>query len=66
MTNTYKQERVEHSFIAKSLHWISVVMFGYGVFKKIESKERLNDIVLLRSEIQFAMIFLAFIMLSFI
>jgi uncharacterized membrane protein (DUF2068 family) len=66
MTNTYNQERVEHSFIAKSLHWISVVMVGYGVFKKIESKDQLNDTVLLRSEIQFAMIFLAFMMLRFI
>ena len=66
MTNTYKQKRVEHSFIAKSLHWVFVVMFGYGVFKQIESKEQLNDIVLLRSEILFATIFLALIILCFI
>ena len=66
MTNTYKQERVEHSFTAKLLHWISVVMFGYGVFKQIESKEQLNDIVLLRSEILFATIFLAFVIARFI
>ena len=66
MTNTYKQKRVEHSFIAKSLHWVFVVMFGYGVFNQIESKEQLNDIVLLKSEILFATIFLAFIILRFI
>ena len=66
MTNTHKQKRVEHSFIAKSLHWFFVVMFGYGVFKQIESKEQLNDIVLLKSEILFATIFLVFIVFRFI
>ena len=66
MVNTYKQKRVEHSFLAKSLHWVFVVMFGYGVFKQIESKEQLNDIVLLRSEILFATIFLTFIIFRFI
>ena len=66
MINTYKTKRVKHSFLAKSLHWVFVVMFGYGVFKQIESKEQLNDIVLLRSEILFATIFLAFIMFRFI
>ena len=66
MINTYKQKRVEHSFFAKSLHWVFVIMFGYGVFKQIESKEQLNDILLLRSEILFATIFLVFIVFRFI
>ena len=44
MINTLKQKRVEHSFLAKSLHWLFVVMFGYGVFKQIESKEQLNEL----------------------
>ena len=66
MINTYKQKRVEHSFLAKSLHWVFVIMFGYGVFKQIESKEQLNDIVLLRSEILFATFFLLFIIFRFI
>ena len=65
MTNTYKQERVEHSFTVKSLHWVSVVIFGYGVFKQISSKEELNDIMLLRSEMLFATIFFAFIIFRF-
>ena len=66
MTNTSKQKKVEHSFLAKSLHWGFVAMFGYGVFKQIESREQLSDIGLLRSEILFATIFLAFIILRFI
>ena len=57
------QERVEHSFVAKSLHWGFVLIFGYGVFKQIENKEQLNEIALLKSEIIFAAIFLAFILL---
>lgn len=66
MTNTYKQERVEHSFTAKSLNWISVVMFGYGVFKQIESKDQLDDVVLLISEILFATSFLVLLIFRFI
>ena len=66
MINTLKQKNIEHSFLAKSLHWLFVVIFGYGVFKQIESKEQLNDIGLLRSEMLFAIIFLAFIMFRFI
>ncbi len=66
MINTLKQKRTEHSFLAKSFHWVFVIIFGYGVFKQIESKEQLNDIELLRSEMLFAVIFLAFIMFRFI
>ena len=66
MINTSKQKRVEHSFLAKSLHWGFVAMFGYGVFKQIESIEQLRNIGLLRSEILFATIFLVFIIFRFI
>ena len=41
-------------------------MFGYGVFKKIQSKEQLNDTGLLKTEVLFALIFLAFILFRFI
>ena len=57
MTNNLKQKKVQHTLLAKSLHWVFVVMFGYGVFKQIQSKEQLNDIALLKSEILFALIF---------
>ena len=66
MTNNLKERKVEHSLLAKSLHWIFVVMFGYGVFKQIQSKEQLNDLGLLKSEILFALIFLVFLMLRFV
>ena len=61
-----KEKRVEHSLLAKSLHWVFVVMFGYGVFKQIQSKEQLNDAGLLKTEVLFALIFLAFIVFRFI
>ena len=53
-----KKKRVEHSLLAKSLHWVFVVMFGYGVFKQIQSKEQLNDVGLLKSVFRFALIFI--------
>ena len=60
------QERLQHSLIAKSLHWIFVVLFGYGVYKQIENKEKLNDLGLLKSEIFFALIFLIFVLFRLI
>ena len=66
MTNIFKQKRLEHSFLAKSLHWLFVIMFGYGVIKQIENKEQLNDIGLLISEIVFALFFLAFVVFRFV
>ena len=61
-----KTKRVEHSLLAKSLHWVFVVVFAYGVFKQIQSKEQLNDAELLKTEILFALIFLVFIVFRFI
>ena len=60
------QERVQHSLLGKSLHWVFVVLFGYGVFKQIENKEQLNDLRLLISEMFFAVAFLLFIMARFL
>ena len=56
-----EQERLQHSFFAKSLHWLFVVLFGYGVYKQIENKEQLNDLELLKLEIFFALIFLFYL-----
>ena len=66
MMNNSKQERVEHSLLAKLLHWGFVAIFGYGVFKQIETKDQLNETALLKSEILFAIFFLAFILFRFI
>ena len=52
--------------LAKSLHWVFVVMFGYGVFKQVQNKEQLNDAGLLKTEVLFALIFLVFIVFRFI
>ena len=60
------QERIQHSLLAKSLHWFFVLLFGYGVFKQIENKEQLNDLGLLISEMFFAVVFLLFIIIRFI
>ena len=59
------QERVQHSLLGKSLHWVFVLLFGYGVFKQIENKEQLNDLGLLISEMFFAVAFLLFIIFRF-
>ena len=66
MINNLKQKKVEHNLLAKSLHWVFVFMFGYGVLKQIQGKEQLNDMGLLKSELLFALIFLAFIAFRFI
>ncbi len=60
------QERVQHTLLGKFLHWLSVLLFGYGVFKQIENKEQLNDLELLISEMFFAVAFLLFIIFRFI
>ncbi len=61
-----EQERVQHSLLGKSLHWVFVLLFGYGILKQIENKEQLNDLGLLISEMFFAVAFLLFIMFRFI
>ena len=60
-----EQERVQHSLLGKSLHWVFVLLFGYGIFKQIENKEQLNDLGLLISEMFFAVAFLLFIIFRF-
>ena len=60
------KERLQHSLLAKSLHWFFVLLFGYGILKQIENKEQLNDLELLKSEIFFAFIFLIFVLFRFI
>ena len=66
MINKMEQKRVKHSLLTKSLHWFFIPLFGYGVLKQIENKEQLNDLVLLISEMFFAVVFLLFIMFRFI
>ncbi len=60
------QERLQHNLFVKSLDWLFVVLFVYGVYKQIERKEQLNDLGLLKSEIFFALIFLIFILFRLI
>ena len=64
--NPLARERLQHSFLAKSFHWLFVFVFGYGVFKQIQSKDQLNDIELLKSELIFAVIFLTLLITRFL
>ena len=64
--NRLARERLQHSFLAKSFHWLFVFVFGYGVFKQIQSKDQLNDIELLKSEMIFAVIFLTLLITRFL
>ena len=61
MINNLKQEEGGTHFISQFIYCVFVVIFGYGVFNQIESKQQLNDSALLKLEILFAIICLAFI-----
>lgn len=54
------------SLAAKIFHWSFVVLFSYGISKQIESINQLEDLVLLKFEISFALLFILFLVTRFI
>lgn len=58
MTSTAK--RIEeptakpHGFVTRGIHWLSIVMIGYGYFKGLDTVNQLADPALFRSEVIFA------------
>ena len=54
------------SLIAKIFHWSFVVLFSYGISKQIENINQLEDLVLLKFEISFALLFILFLVIRFI
>ena len=54
------------SSLAKWLHWSFVVLFAYGIYKKVVELSDLEDFSLLKFEIFFAFIFLLFLVFRFV
>ena len=40
-----------HTFLAKTIHWLFIVLYAYGIFKQIEDLEQLEDTGLLIFEV---------------
>ena len=56
---------LDHSFLAKLLHWGFIVLFAYGIYKRVDNINELEDIYLLKSEMLFALVFILFLMFRF-
>ena len=57
-----KPENSGFSFIARIFHWGFIVLFAYGVVKQIDDIKELEDLVLLKFEISFALLFILFLL----
>lgn len=44
-----------HGFVTKSIHWLSMLLIGYGYFKGLNNVNQLADPDLLRFEVVFAL-----------
>ena len=45
------RNETEYSLLAKTFHWGFVILFVYGIYKQIDNINQLEDISLLKSEI---------------
>lgn len=43
-----------HGFVTRGIHWVSILMIGYGYFKGLDNVNQLADPALLRYEVIFA------------
>ena len=55
-----------HTFLAKTIHWLFIVLYAYGIFKQIEDLEQLEDTGLLIFEVIFASVFLVIVIMRYI
>ena len=51
---TVKPTAEPHGFVTRSIHWISVLLIGYGYLKGLDSVNQLADPALYRFEVIFA------------
>ena len=63
-TDTSKPEP-HYSKLALFFHWGFVLLFAYGILKQVNDLDQLEETVLLRFEVHFALIFLVFLALRF-
>ena len=55
-----------YNLMAKTLHWVFIGVFAYGVINQIDEVEELADSKLLAEEILFAVVFLALLFFRFV
>ena len=61
-----QQIKKNYSLLAKLLHWSFVLIFAYGIYKQVSDVRQLENVSFLRSEIIFALVFLAFLVFRFL
>ena len=55
-----------YSLTAKIFHWGFVILFVYGISKQVDNINQLEDLVLLKFEIAFALLFILFLVIRFV
>ena len=58
--------KTNYTLTARIFHWSFLILFVYGVFKKIENINQLEDLALLKFEITFALLFILFLVARFV
>lgn len=61
-----KNNQYNYSFMAKVFHWGFVILFIYGVSKRVDNLSQLQDLSFLRFEMAFATFFLLLLFIRFI
>ena len=54
MTSPATPTAKPHGFVTKGIHWVSILMIGYGYLKGLDSVSQLADPAVLRFEVIFA------------
>lgn len=55
MTTPTKTTPKPHGFVTKGIHWLSILLLGYGYFKGLNNVNQLADPALFRFEVIFAL-----------
>mgnify|MGYP001958437191 CR=1 FL=1 len=56
---------VQHTLLAKIIHWTFIPLYAYGIFKQVDDISQLEDSALLMFESIFAAVFLLIVILRF-
>lgn len=54
MTNLVKSPVKPHGFVTRGIHWLSILVIGYGYLKGLDNVDQLADPTLFRFEVIFA------------
>ena len=58
--------RSSHTLIAKTFHWVFIVLYTYGMIKQLDDLSQLEDAGLLYFEVVFSIIFLLIVMFRYL